>query len=95
MQVSTDMLRGYTDVILLAQLDRGDSYGYAITRSDAQASQHAYEIKDSSDWRRRDSSGPTGARRHTAAGADILPLRRRAWTSYARNAKGGRIPRQS
>lgn len=28
----SDILRGYTDTILLAQLCRGDSYGYGISR---------------------------------------------------------------
>ncbi|MBQ9308147.1 MAG: helix-turn-helix transcriptional regulator [Clostridia bacterium] len=95
MQVSTDMLRGYTDVILLAQLDRGDSYGYAITRSVAQASQHAYEIKEGTlyaAFKRLEEAGLIraywgeethgGRRRYfaiTQAGMDKLCEERKRW----------------
>ena len=30
---SSDILRGYTDTIILAQLSAGDSYGYIISKS--------------------------------------------------------------
>lgn len=30
---SSDILRGYTDTIILAQLARGDSYGYVISKN--------------------------------------------------------------
>ena len=32
---SSDILRGYTDTIILAQLAEGDSYGYVISKNDA------------------------------------------------------------
>ena len=32
MALSADLLRGYTDTILLCQLAGGDSYGYEINR---------------------------------------------------------------
>ena len=46
MQISAEILRGFTDVVLLAELARGDSYGYAITRAVSQASGGACEIKE-------------------------------------------------
>ena len=46
MQVSPDILRGYTDVILLSVLSEKDSYGYAITRQVAVQSGGAMEIKE-------------------------------------------------
>lgn len=33
MSISSDTLRGHTDTIILTQLMRGDSYGYAINKS--------------------------------------------------------------
>ena len=30
---SSDILRGYTDTIILAQLDQGDNYGYMISKN--------------------------------------------------------------
>lgn len=30
---SSDILRGYTDTIILAQLAEGDSYGYVISKT--------------------------------------------------------------
>ncbi len=30
---SSDILRGYTDTIILAQLDQGDNYGYVISKN--------------------------------------------------------------
>ena len=30
---SSDILRGYTDTIILAQLAEGDSYGYVISKN--------------------------------------------------------------
>ena len=33
---SSDILRGYTDTIILAQLDQGDNYGYVFRKSPAE-----------------------------------------------------------
>ena len=33
MALSADILRGYTDAIILRQLSQGDSYGYQINKN--------------------------------------------------------------
>ena len=33
MSISADLLRGHTDTIILAQLQRGDNYGYEINKN--------------------------------------------------------------
>ena len=34
MTLSADLLRGYTDAIILRQLSKGDSYGYMISKTE-------------------------------------------------------------
>ncbi len=46
MQISAEIMRGFTEVVLLANLAGGDSYGYAITKDVSQLSQGACEIKE-------------------------------------------------
>lgn len=36
MSISADTLRGHTDIIILAQLMRGDNYGYEINKNISQ-----------------------------------------------------------
>ena len=38
MALSADLLRGYTDTIILKQLSDGDSYGYRISKAVAEQS---------------------------------------------------------
>ena len=43
---SSDILRGYTDTIILAQLAGGDSYGYEINKTVRELSGGRYELKE-------------------------------------------------
>lgn len=46
MSIASDMIRGHTDTIILAQLLRGDSYGYQINRVIEQKTAGEYELKE-------------------------------------------------
>ena len=46
MALSADILRGYTDTIILRQLDGGDSYGYQINKRVAEISGGGLEMKE-------------------------------------------------
>lgn len=60
MAISADILRGYTDTVILRQLSRGDSYGYRISRTVAQESDGGLELKEATlytAFRRMEQSG--------------------------------------
>lgn len=42
----SEILRGLTDSIILAQLAQGDSYGYQINKSINEISENAFELKE-------------------------------------------------
>ena len=46
MALSADILRGYTDTIILRQLSHGDSYGYQINKNVTALSGGAFEMKE-------------------------------------------------
>ena len=46
MSISADTLRGHTDTIILAQLMRGDNYGYEINKNIQQLTQGEYGLKE-------------------------------------------------
>ena len=46
MSISADTLRGHTDTIILAQLMRGDNYGYEINKNIQQLTQGEYGFKE-------------------------------------------------
>ena len=46
MPISADTLRGHTDAIILAQLIRGDSYGYEINKNVQQLTDGAHGFKE-------------------------------------------------
>lgn len=46
MTLSADILRGYTDAIILMQLQNGDSYGYRISREVSRISEGGLEMKE-------------------------------------------------
>ena len=46
MSISADTLRGHTDTIILTQLMRGDSYGYAINKSVQQRTSGGHGFKE-------------------------------------------------
>ncbi len=44
--LSSDLLRGHTDTIILGLLISGDKYGYEITKLVSERSDHLYELKE-------------------------------------------------
>ena len=95
MALSSDILRGYTDAIILRQLVQGDSYGYQINKSVTALSDSAFELKEATlytAFRRLESGGlirsywgdeQSGARRRyyaiTDAGRERLLADQSAW----------------
>lgn len=75
MTISADLLRGYTDTIILRQLAGADGYGYGISRDVAQKSNGMVQLKEATlytAFRRMEENGyirsywgdeETGARR--------------------------------
>lgn len=45
-KISSDLLRGHTDTIILRLLLEGDKYGYEITKLINERSGHSYELKE-------------------------------------------------
>jgi PadR family transcriptional regulator PadR len=45
-KITSDLLRGHTDTIILGLLADGDKYGYEITKLVHEKSDHAYELKE-------------------------------------------------
>lgn len=46
MSISADTLRGHTDTIILAQLARGDNYGYEINKNILECTKGEYGFKE-------------------------------------------------
>lgn len=44
--ISTDLIRGHTDTVILNVLRQGDSYGYGIYKTIIELSDHQYELKE-------------------------------------------------
>ena len=95
MALSADILRGYTDAIILRQLSEEDSYGYQINKNVTALSGGAFEMKEATlytAFRRLETAGyiasywgdeMSGARRRyyaiTQAGRDKLSADQSAW----------------
>lgn len=95
---SSDILRGYTDTILLAQLEGGDSYGYLISKTVQEVTAGEVQLKEATlytTFRRLEVAGviesywgseEVGARRRyyhlTDAGRALLDENRAQWTRY-------------
>ena len=47
MLVVSDVIRGYTDTIILSQLKNGDSYGYEINKNIQAITNNDFELKES------------------------------------------------
>ncbi|SDJ85626.1 PadR family transcriptional regulator [Sediminibacillus albus] len=45
-KISTDLIRGHTDTIILNVLRQGDSYGYQIYKTIIELSNNQYELKE-------------------------------------------------
>lgn len=75
MSITSDLIRGHTDAIILAHLMQSDSYGYKINKDIQQKTENQYELKEATlytAFRRLEESGSissywgnenTGARR--------------------------------
>ena len=46
MSITSDMIRGHTETIILKQLQSGDSYGYEINKAVQTATEDEYELKE-------------------------------------------------
>lgn len=100
MIVTSDLLRGNTETIILALLEKGDSYGYQINKEIQRLSGGSYELKEATlycAFKRLEEGGSIssywgneerGARRHfykiTDHGREMLELQRKDWIN-ARN----------
>ena len=75
MSITSDLIRGHTDTIILSHLLQGDTYGYQINKAIDQKTDHQYELKEATlytAFRRSEQAGyiysywgdeTTGARR--------------------------------
>ena len=95
MALSADILRGYTDAIILRQLSKGDSYGYQINKNVTALSGGMFEMKEATlytAFRRLEQAGyirsywgdeSAGARRRyyaiTESGLEKLRADQSAW----------------
>ena len=95
---SSDILRGYTDTIILAQLDRGDNYGYVISKNVQEITRGELELKEATlytTFRRLENSGMiesywgnenAGARRRyyhlTEKGRELFYENQADWRKY-------------
>lgn len=100
MTISADLLRGYTDTIIMRQLAAGDGYGYGISRAVAEKSEGMVQLKEATlytAFRRMEENGlirsywgdeNTGARRRyyslTEPGRNKLAEEKTAWEETRR-----------
>lgn len=89
MSITSDMLRGHTETIILKHLIKGDSYGYELNKSIQEKTNNVYELKEATlytAFRRLEQNGyitsywgdePTGARRRYYS---ITPLGKSHYT---------------
>ena len=60
MSITSDMIRGHTEPIILAHLIEGDSYGYQINKEIMEKTNNLYELKEAtlySAFRRLEEAG--------------------------------------
>lgn len=91
MSITSDLLRGHTETIILANLMDHDSYGYQINKDILQKTDNCYELKEAtlySAFRRLEQAGcvrtywgdeNTGARRRYYA---ITEIGRKTYREY-------------
>lgn len=98
-KISSDLLRGHTDTIILKLLSDGDKYGYEITKRVYDHSRGEYELKEAtmySSLKRLENDGhitsywgdeSQGGRRKyyqiTSSGRDMYKKNKRNW-EYAK-----------
>ena len=95
MSITSDLIRGNTDMIILAQLMRKESYGYEINKNIQQKSNKQFELKEATlygAFRRLEEAGyvsfywgdeQTGARRRyysiTNSGREAFAIMLQDW----------------
>ena len=95
MSIGADLIRGHTDAIILALLEKKDSYGYEINKTIAETSGGRYELKEATlytAFKRLEDAGlissywgdqRSGARRKyytmTPRGRETLQQMRQEW----------------
>lgn len=95
---ASDILRGYTDTIILAQLEQEDSYGYVISKNVQEITRGELSLKEATlytTFRRLEAAGliesywgseNAGARRRyyhlTDAGRTLYEENREDWRRY-------------
>lgn len=100
MSITSDLIRGHTETIIMAKLYNKDSYGYEINKAILEASDGQYELKEAtlySAFRRLEENGyivsywgdeATGARRRyyhiTDKGKAFFEASCKEW-AYAKN----------
>ena len=97
--ISSDLLRGHTDTIILGLLVEGDKYGYEVTKLVHERSEHRYELKEAtmySSLKRLEKDGRIvsywgdetqgGRRRYyriTTSGQELYKINKQNW-DYAK-----------
>ena len=95
-KLTSDLLRGHTDTMILKLLSGGDKYGYEITRLIYERSKHEYELKEatmysslkrlehdghiSSYWGDESQGGRRKYYRITPSGRELYESNVRNWT---------------
>lgn len=95
MSVASELIRGNTETIILAQLIKGDGYGYMINKAIQKLTDGKFELKEATlytAFRRLEDAGcivsywgdeTTGARRRyysiTDLGKESFRLRKKEW----------------
>jgi len=98
-RLSSDLLRGHTDTIILKLLTDGDKYGYEITRLIYEHSHQLYELKEAtmysslkrlesdmhifSYWGDETQGGRRKYYRITSSGRDLYAVNKQNW-DYAK-----------
>lgn len=100
MSIASDLIRGHTETIILAQLLKKDSYGYEINKNIQETTNNEYELKEAtlySAFRRLENAGmiesywgdeTTGARRRyykiTKLGRALYEQNKEEWEKTKR-----------
>lgn len=97
MSITSDILRGHTEAIILAHLLEQDSYGYQINKDIMKKTDNRYELKEAtlySAFRRLEQAGYIrtywGTRQWGQGAATILSRKKAARPTSPTNATGRR-----
>ena len=99
--ISSDVIRGYNDTIILCLLLEGDSYGYEISKKITEISENKYVIKETtlySAFTRLENNGCI----ESYSGGDVSGGKKRTYYRiteagrqyYAKNARNGTLQKK-